>query len=35
MDLFPTFAGIVGGEVPDDRVIDGVDQTDFLMGIQE
>ena len=35
MDLFPTFARIAGGEVPDDRVIDGVDQTDFLVGDQE
>ncbi len=35
MDLFPTFARVAGGDVPDDRVIDGVDQTDFLMGKQE
>jgi arylsulfatase A-like enzyme len=35
MDLFPTFAEIVGGDVPDDRVIDGVDQTDFFLGKQE
>ena len=35
MDLFPTFARIVGGGVPADRVIDGVDQTDFLLGGQE
>jgi arylsulfatase len=35
MDLFPTFARIAGGEVPTDRVIDGVDQTDFLLGGQE
>ena len=34
MDLFPTFAQIAGGKVPDDRVIDGVDQTDFLTGKQ-
>jgi len=34
MDLFPTFAKIVGGKVPDDRVIDGVDQTDFILGKQ-
>ena len=32
MDLFATFAEIAGGDVPDDRVIDGVDQTDFLLG---
>jgi len=40
MDLFPTFAQIAGGKiaggkVPDDRVIDGVEQTDFLLGKQE
>jgi arylsulfatase len=35
MDLFPTFARIVGGKVPDDRVIDGVDQLDFFRGKQE
>ncbi len=32
MDLFPTIARIVGGEVPDDRVIDGIDMSDFLLG---
>ena len=32
MDLFPTLARIVGGKVPSDRVIDGVDQFDFLVG---
>ncbi len=35
MDLFTTFARIVDGEVPDDRVIDGIDQTDFLTGMTE
>ena len=35
MDLYPTFAKIAGGKVPDDRVIDGVDQTDFFLGNQE
>jgi arylsulfatase len=35
MDLFPTLARIVGGKVPEDRVIDGVDQTDFFLGSQE
>ncbi len=34
MDLFPTLARIAGGRVPDDRVIDGVDQTDFFLGRQ-
>ncbi len=32
-DLFPTLAAIVGGTVPADRVIDGVDQADFVMGV--
>jgi arylsulfatase A-like enzyme len=31
MDFFPTFAHIAGGKVPDDRPIDGVDQTDVLL----
>jgi arylsulfatase len=35
MDLYPTFAKIAGGKVPTDRVIDGVDQTNFFMGKQE
>ncbi len=35
MDLFTTFASIVGGKVPTDRAIDGVDQSDFLFGKQE
>ena len=35
MDLFPTFARIAGGKVPEDRIIDGVDQTDFFLGEQE
>jgi len=35
LDLFPTFARLAGGEVPDDRIIDGVDQTDFFLGEQE
>ena len=35
IDLFTTFAKIVGGKVPTDRIIDGVDQTDFLLGKQE
>jgi arylsulfatase len=32
MDLFPTLAKIAGGEVPDDRVIDGIDVSNFLLG---
>ena len=35
LDFFTTFAKITGAEIPDDRAIDGVDQTDFLMGKQE
>jgi arylsulfatase len=35
MDLFPTIAKIVGGKVPDDRIIDGVDQKEFLFGKQK
>jgi arylsulfatase len=35
MDLYPTFANIVGKTIPGDRVIDGVDQTDFFLGKQE
>jgi arylsulfatase len=34
MDFMPTFARIVSAEMPDDRPIDGVDQTDFLLGRQ-
>jgi arylsulfatase len=32
MDFFPTLAAIVGGKMPTDRVIDGVDQSDVLLG---
>ena len=32
MDLFPTVARAAGVSVPDDRVIDGMDITDFLAG---
>lgn len=35
MDLFPTLARIAGGKVPDDRIIDGRDMTDFLLGKTE
>src|SRR5262249_44398803 len=31
-DTFTTFAKIAGAAVPEDRPIDGVDQTDFLLG---
>ena len=32
LDFLPTFANIAGFEVPGDRIIDGVDQLDLLMG---
>jgi arylsulfatase len=32
MDLFSTIAGITGGRVPDDRILDSIDMTDFFMG---
>jgi arylsulfatase len=35
MDLFPTLARIVGGKVPDDRIIDGIDVSQFLLGQTE
>ena len=35
LDLFPTFARIAGAKVPQDRVIDGVDQADFFFGKKE
>ena len=35
VDLFVTLASWVGGEVPEDRTIDGVDQSDFLAGKSE
>jgi arylsulfatase len=31
-DLFPTIAHLAGAELPGDRPIDGVDQTDFVLG---
>jgi arylsulfatase len=35
MDLFPTLASVAGGKVPEDRVIDGVDVSEFLLGKQK
>lgn len=32
MDLYPTLAKIAGGQVPEDRVIDGVDVSEFFLG---
>ncbi len=34
MDFMPTFARIARATMPDDRPIDGVDQTDFILGNQ-
>ena len=35
IDFMPTFAKLAGFDVPDDRVIDGVDQTELLLGKNE
>jgi len=35
MDFFPTFARLTGGQVPNDRPIDGVDQTALLLGTSD
>jgi arylsulfatase A-like enzyme len=35
IDIFPTIAKLSGGEIPQDRILDGVDQTDFLTGKSE
>ena len=35
MDLFPTLARIVGGKVPEDRAIDGIDMSDLILGKTE
>lgn len=35
VDTFTTFARIAGASVPEDRAIDGVDQTEFLLGKSE
>lgn len=32
MDFLPTLARLTGGKVPDDRPIDGLDQSDLLLG---
>jgi arylsulfatase A-like enzyme len=32
IDLMPTLATLAGYKVPDDRILDGVDQTELLMG---
>lgn len=35
LDILPTFAQLAGGEVPGDRVMDGYNQTDLILGKQE
>src|SRR5258705_13288707 len=35
VDLFPTLASIAGADVPKDRPIDGVDQSNFFTGKSE
>ena len=35
VDLLPTLANVAGYKVPDDRIIDGVDQLDFFLEEQE
>lgn len=35
VDLAPTLGRIAGYDVPDDRIIDGVDQLDFFLGKQD
>jgi arylsulfatase A-like enzyme len=32
LDILPTFASLAGVDAPKDRIIDGVDQTDLLLG---
>ena len=34
-DLLPTFASVAGYKVPNDRMMDGIDQIDFFLGKQE
>ena len=35
MDIFSTLAAITHADIPNDRPIDGIDQTDFLLGKQK
>jgi len=32
IDVFPTLASFVGGNIPQDRILDGLDQSGFFMG---
>ena len=34
-DLLPTFSRVAGYDIPKDRIIDGIDQLDFILGKQE
>ena len=35
MDLLPTLSQIISQQLPKDRIIDGIDQTDFFLGKQD
>jgi arylsulfatase len=35
MDIYTTLAALTGSDIPGDRVIDGIDQTDFFLGKQD
>ena len=35
IDLFANFSNVSGGSMPDDRIIDSVDQTAFFTGQQD
>lgn len=35
MDLYPSLAKICGAKVPDDRIIDGIDLSELMLGRQE
>ena len=35
VDLFTTLAKLTGAQIPSDRIIDGLDQSDFLLGKKE
>ena len=35
IDVFPTLLTLIGGKIPTDRILDGVDQSDFLTAKQK
>jgi len=35
IDVFPTLAHLAGGQIPQDRILDGIDQTDFFTAAAE